>query len=294
MIEVLESLKYKTNQDLTVSETANNVVLPTYTQSIVNGRYQFTKSFSQDYIKGAVNYLVTNQDVALVRAYIDLKSSYDPLDYQIDYLSTTIYDKLPTLDIAWFIWWYDQVNTYGNNTLKKDLSSKALYGQFSDSVGEIALFTPTTESTTPITLNSADIKSYNRSVESSILDDIRATLDQSYKDVNSSYAANTVNVAGGVAPSTAHGSRLVVDAPSNTRYASATATYLTNLINQYKQLLYLSPIYAVESQAVVFSAAPYFSTTIEGTSVVVDKLGNKVNTNQGWTEQIMLSSYTEE
>jgi hypothetical protein len=297
MIEALESLQYKKNQDLTtIGVVANNVTLPTYTQTQTGGRYSYSNTFIPQYLEGAVNYSVTNQtdNQKLIKDFVELKSTYSPVDYEVDYLGTTIYDKLPTVDIAFFVYWYDVVNTYSIPSITSELSSKALYGTFGDTVGYLMLYSPSPETVVATALNSSDIKPYNRTIESLIPDDLRASFDQAYKDSNSSYAENTTNIATGADPTTAHGSRLVVDVNNTTRYTSATSSYLSTLVSAYQQLMYLSPLYATMLQSTELTSAPFFTTTIEGGAVVVDKFGNKVNTNQGWSEMIMLSAYTEE
>jgi hypothetical protein len=297
MIEVLESLQYKTNQDLTtIGVSANNVSLPTYSQTEVGGRYTYSNTFIPQYLEGAVNYQVANQtdNEKLIRDFIALKSSYSPVEFEIDYLSTTIYDKLPTVDIAFYIYWYDVVNTYSITSVTSELSTKALYGTFSDEVGYLMLYSPSPETVVATALNSTGVKPYNRTIESLIPDELRDSFDQAYKDSNSSYAENTTNIATGADPTTAHGSRLVVDASNNSRYTSASSTYLSTLVGVYHQLMYLSPLYATMLQSTSLTSAPFFTTTIEGSAVVVDKFGNKVNTNQGWSEMVMLSAYTEE
>lgn len=297
MIEVLESLKYKLNQDLTtIGVSGNNASLPAYVQQLVNGRYIYTKTYTPEFLKGAVNYTVNGQDTPqkLIRDFIDLRSSYNPIELQANYLGTTIYDILPTLDITYFVFWYDQATTYSLTTVYSAVSSKQLYGPFSNSVGYLMLYTPSTETIAPINLATTDIKPYNRLVESTILSDIKASIDQGYKDANSSYAINTINIATGGSPTAAHGSRLVTDTSNDARYTGASSTYLSNLLNAYSILMYLTPLYATELQSVNFNSAPFFISTIEDESVVVDKLGNKVNTDFGWTEQVMFSAYTEE
>lgn len=295
MIDTLESLNFRSNTDFSVSVSANSV-LPTEQQTVADGRTTYVKTFAPKFIEGAVNYTVSGYSSVqkLIDEFNSLKSSYNPIELQANYLKTSVYEILQNQTIPFFIYWYDVVNTYSIPSVKNEIGSKALYQDFGDSVGYLMLYSASPESVTPTTLNTATVKPFNRILEASIPDDIRSVIEQAYKDVNQPYAENTVPVAGTAAPTTAHGSRLIVDSSNNSRYNSASGTYLSNLLNTYNQLMYLSPLYAISTQSVLLSVAPFFTTPIEGVSVVVDKFGNKVNSDQGWLEQVMLSAYATE
>lgn len=296
MIEVLDSLKYKTATNLfDIGVSSNNFTLPTYTQSIIDGRYKYSNSYTPKYLEGATNYNISNQtnNTDIIRSYVNLKSSYNPTELIIDYIGTTIYNKLHSFDIQYYLYWYDVVNYRSIHTIHQELTSKPLYGVFSDSVGALMLYTPTSETTYPTSLNTEKIQPYNRTVESLIPENIKTLLSQSYNDVNSSYAENIINIASNTDSSTSHGSHLVVDKNNNTRYTSISTTYISSLVSNYNQLMYISPVYAIMDGITTFNQSPYYTTTICGSSVVVDKLGNKVSITQGWSELITLSAYPE-
>lgn len=297
MIEVLDSLKYKKQQDLTtINVSVNDGNLPTYSQQIVNGRYVYSNSFIPQFLEGTTNYTVSSQSTnqSLIRDYVNLKTSYDVIDYQVDYLKNTVYKSLSSLDISNFIYWYDVANIYSLKTVTSQVSTLTLFNTFSDLVGSISLFTPTTDSIVATSVYTTDIKPYNRTIESLINDDIRSTIDQAYKDVNSSYSANTVNIALGTSPDTSHGERLVVDSLNNTRYTSSSSVFIGLLYTLYGQLMYLTPSFATKLQQTQLPTEPFFTSTIENSAIVVDKFGNKVSIDSGWTEQIMFSAYSEE
>lgn len=293
MIEVLQSLPYKANKDLTtIGVTANGSTLPAYSQTVVGGQYVYTKSFTPKYLEGAINYGVSSQDVRQkqIRDYVNLGVGYDPIDTRVNYLSAIIYSELPSLEIPYFQYWYDVATIYSVKTIQQEVSTKDLYRTFGDSVGHIMLYTPTPETTYATALNATNVKPYNRTLASKIPDAIRDVIDDAYKDANSSYSENLANIASNASPTTAHGARLVVDVETNTRYPSTSSTYVSNLFATYAQLLYLSPLYANVTQSVALNA-PYFNAAIGSANVIVDKLGNKVNTDYGWFEQVMLSAY---
>jgi len=296
MIEVLDSLKYKTTTNLfDIGVSSNNFTLPTYTQSIIDGRYKYSNSYTPKYLEGVTNYNVDNQtsNKDTIRSYIDLKSSYNPTELIIDYIGTTIYNKLNSFDIQYYLYWYDVVNCRSTYTVQQELTSKSLYSTFSDSVGTLMLYTPTPETIYPTDLNTAKIQPYNRTIEPLIPENIKTLLSQSYNDVNSPYAENIINITNNSASSTSHGSHLVVDKNNNTRYTSISTNYINDLVSNYKQLMYISPLYAIMDGTVTFNQSPYYTSTICGSSVVVDKLGNKVSITQGWSELITLSAYPE-
>ena len=296
MIEVLDSLKYKKSNDLfDIGVSSNNFTLPTYTQTIINGVYKYTNSYIPKYLESTNNYSVSNQidDQTSIKSYIELKSSYNPTELIIDYLGKTIYDKLNSLDVQYYLYWYDLVNYRSTYTVQQELTSKPLYGSFSDSVGGLMLYTPTSETTYPTALNTTKIQPCNRVTESLMTESIKALLSQTYNDVNSTYSENINNIASNSDPSTSHGSRLVVDKNNNTRYTSTSTEYINKLFSEYEQLMYISPVYAVMYDTATFNQSPYYTTTICGSSVVVDKLGNKISTIQGWSELITLSAYPE-
>lgn len=294
MIDVLESLNYRSSKDLSVSVSANSV-LPTEQQTTANNRISYVKTFAPKFLEGSLNYTVSSYASAqeLIGDFYSLKSSYNPIELQADYLKTTVYDTLPQQSIPFFLYWYDVTTVYSLPAVNTEIGAKDLYRAFSETVGYLMLYTQNPDTVTPTSLNTAEIKPYNRILESLIPDDIRASIEQAYKDTNAPYATNVVPVAGVVASTTAHGSRLVADTSNNSRYNSASSVYLTNLVNDYAQLMYLSPLYATSTQGATLSVAPFFTTFIEGSSVVVDKEGNKVSTDRGWLEQIMLSAYQE-
>jgi len=284
MIEVLESLRYKNSSDLTqIGVQSNNVTLPSYEQNIVNGRYQYSKTYAPEYLEGATNYNVIGYESSqtLIRDFISLRSSYNPTDLEVEYLSNVVYSKLTSVDIPYFIYWYDVVNVYSPKTIKDGVSAKALYGEFGDSVGTLSLYTPTSETVVPTSLGTSSVKAYNRVLEMLIADEIRETIDQAYQDVNVGYAENISALITIEDPSTAHGAKLVVDVNNTTRYNTVSSGYISALYSIYAQLMYLSPVYANPLQLVSFTTAPFFNSFIEGESVVVDKLGNKVSIDQG-------------
>lgn len=287
MIEVLESLKYRSSNDLTnIGVQGNNVLLPPYSQLLINGRYLYSKDYSQSYVIGS-----SIEDI--IDEIYDNTVCFNPIDVQIDYLGNKVYSTLATQKITDFIYIYDKVTIYSIDSIYSALSSKNNYRAFSDSVGTIALFENTTETVSPVNLATTNIQPYNRIVESLILDDIRSSIDHGYNDVNSSYTVNVVNVAATSTSLESHGGKLVVDAQSTTRYQNLTGGYIANLVNGYNQLMFLTPLYATSTQSSTLSTAPYFLSTIESQSVIVDKLGNKVSIDSGWNENIMLSAYHE-
>jgi len=295
MIEALESLQYKKNQDLTsVGVTVNGDSLPSYSVTQSDNRYVYTKLYTPQYLEGGVNYSVNNPNFSQIQAYRNLKVGYDPLDQEIDYLENVIYGALQSLDIPFFNYWYDIATVYAPYTVQGQVSSKDLYRPFGDSVGYIMIYTATTETTVATTVNSADIKPYNRILEGKIPDILQTEILAAYKAANSSYAQNIANIASSSSSTTSHGDRLVVDQSNNTRYTSALSTYKTNLFNQYKQLLYLTPFYAMSTKTSSMVNAPFFNGLIGDSTVIVDKFGNKVSIDQGWSEQIMLSAYNAE
>jgi hypothetical protein len=293
---VLESFPYKAAQNLQdVGVSVNGNSYPTYSEQVVDGRFVYTKTYLPEYIANGIEYTVSGYSGSQieVQTFNNLKSSYNPIELQVAYLSGDIYSNLDNYDISFFKYWYNQATVYSQKSVYKELSSLALYKPFSNSVGSIMLFTPTSESIQPTQLKTANVKVYDRVIESNILDDIRSEIDQAVKDANSSYSDNIANVASNSSSTTPHGGKLVVDANSNTRYQSASANYLNNLVGAYAQLMYWSPLYAYSTQNVELSTAPFFSANVEGTSVVVDNLNRKVSTQTPWMETVMLSAYPE-
>lgn len=291
MLEVLQDLQYKIDKTLPINVTANGNNYPADSQQTINGRIQYNKSFLPKYVEGAINYTVLGleSNETLIQNYLDLKSSYNPIDLLTNYLSSTVYNTLPQLNIPFYIYWYDQVNLFSDKTILSSLSSQLLYEQFGNSVGTIMLYSATEE-----TVNSANytssIKSYNRTIENLIPDNLRNSIDQGFSDANDPYCINISNLAGSGPSTTAHGQLLVADNSNTTRYQNASAGYLSLLLNNYMQLMYLTPFYIYSTQNTSLSFVPYFTSNINGLSVIVNTLGKKVDSDYAWYEQNLLEA----
>lgn len=282
MIENLKSQNYRTSKNLGVSVTAD-LVTP-------------ASAIAPKFLEGATNYTVVgfSSSQNLIRGLIDLKSGYNSIELQADYLKKTVYPTLSSATRPFFNYWYDVVNVYSLSAVKVEIGTKDLYRDFNETVGYLMLYSVTPETTNPGELDTASTKSINGSIRDLIPTDIMTEIELAYKHVNSPYADNVANIVGAGESTTAHGSRLIADTSNNTRYTGASTTYVENLSTEYGLLLYLSPIGGSTTLTGTFSAAPYFTTEIEGTSVIVDKQGNKVSTDQSWMEQPLLSAYSEE
>jgi hypothetical protein len=291
MLEVLSDLQYKIDKTLPINVTANGNNYPSDSQQTINGRIQYNKSFLPKYVEDAINYTVLGleSNETLVQNYIDLKSSYDPIDLLTNYLSGTVYNALPQLNIPFYIYWYDQVNLFSDNTIFSLLSSQPLYQQFSNSVGSIMLYSDTEETVDSASYTSS-IKSYNRTIENLIQDSLRSSIDQGFADANGPYCFNISNLAGSGPSTSAHGQLLVADNSNTTRYQNASAGYLSLLLNNYMHLMYLTPFYVYSTQSASLSFVPYFTSNINGLSVIVNILGKKVDSDYGWYEQNLLEA----
>ena len=183
---------------------------------------------------------------------------------------------------------------YGvSSTVRQQISALPIYQDFSYNVGFITMFKNTDETLNVSTSVNTPISISVGTQDQNLPSFLQTETNSASTTLNSILYSNLQNVTNSSNPTAAHGDRLVCDTQELTRYTSLSTGYLSNLYQNCKQLMYLTPCYTTYISYNSYNN-PYFTSTIENNAVIVDKLGNKISTDYNWVEQVMLSAYNKE